>query len=176
MFEKEVGYREKRNTSSSAIVLFGYHNGGHEFINTFKQMGKRFLVVDYNPTVIDILERQDIPYIYGDATDAELLEEIGIQSVKLVISTFTDFVATQQLVKSISQMNKSTIIICNANNHDEALKLYEEGCTYVVIPHQVGNEKISLFIKKSGLDKAEFELFREKHKSFIEGYIENRPA
>jgi voltage-gated potassium channel Kch len=176
LFEKEVGYKERRTRQANEIVLFGYHNGGHEFIKTFKQMGKRYLVIDYNPSVIDILERQQVPYVYGDATDAELLEEIGIQNAKLVISTFTDFSATQQLVRSVSQLNHTAIIICNANNHDEALVLYEEGSTYVVVPHHVGNEKISTFIKKSGLDKKEFEQFRVKHKSFIEGYIENRPS
>ncbi len=176
LFEKEVSYKERRMRSKNEVVLFGYHNGGHEFISTFKQMGKRFLVVDYNPNVIDILERQQVPYVYGDATDAELLEEIGIQNTELVISTFTDFIATQQLVKSVSKINDTAIIICNANNHEEALTLYEEGCTYVVVPHHVGNEKISSFIKKSGLNKDDFNQFRDKHKTFIKDYLVERTS
>ncbi len=172
MFEKEVSYKERRNRSKNEIILFGYHNGGHVFIDTFEQMKKRFLVIDYNPNVIDILERQGVPYVYGDASDPELLEELGIQSTKLVISTFTDFAASQQLARNVSKINPATIIICNANNHEEALKLYEAGCTYVVIPHHAGNTKVSAFLKKSGLEKVEFEQFREKHKTFIYDYLQ----
>lgn len=170
VFEKEVSYKEKRSRSGYPLILFGYHHGGHEFIKTFKQIGKRYLVIDYDPSVIDTLEHQEVPYVYGDATDVELLDEIGIENTKLVISTFSDFEVTQQLVRNVSRINPSAVIICHANNRDEAMKLYEEGSTYVMIPHYVGSEKISAFIKKSGLKKSEFNQFRDKHLTYLQNH------
>lgn len=172
MFEKEVVYKERRTKSGYPLLLFGYHHGGHEFIKTFKEIGKRFLVVDYDPSVIELLEQQRLPYIYGDATDNELLDEIGIDSTKLVISTFTDFEVSQQLVRNITARNPETVIICHANNHDEALKLYEAGSTYVMIPHHIGSEKISSFIRKKGLEKKEFDHFRDKHLAYLQSRYE----
>ncbi len=171
LFEKEVTYKEKRNKNSYQLVLFGYHHGGHEFIKTFKDIGKRYLVIDYDPSVIDTLERQDIPYLYGDATDSELLEEIGIENSKLVISTFSDFEVSTALVKNVHRITPSAVIICHADNKAEAVQLYELGATYVMIPHFIGSEKISAFIKKSGLKKSEFNNFREKHLTYLENHF-----
>lgn len=163
MFEKETAHREHHKHGNIPLILFGYHKGGHEFINTFKEMAKRYVVVDYDPAVIDILERQNVPYIYGDATDLELLDEVGIDKAKLVVSTFTEFDVTQQLVTNVQRINPDTVIICHADNQAEALELYELGATYVMIPHYIGSEKVSAFIKQKGLDKQEFEHFRKRH-------------
>jgi Kef-type K+ transport system membrane component KefB len=163
MFEKETVHREKRSRVKYPIILFGYHRGGHEFISTFKQMSKKYIVIDYDPTVLDVLDRQSIPYVYGDATDLELLDEVGVESAKLVISTFSDYEVTHQLVANVQRINPDAVIICHAENQKEALELYETGATYVMIPHYIGSEKVSAFIKKKGLNKQEFEQFREKH-------------
>ncbi len=163
IFEKETVHRERHGRNGFQMILFGYHKGGHEFINAFREMGKRYIVVDYDPGVIDLLERQNLPYMYGDATDLELLEELGIDRIKLVVSTFTEFAVTQQLVTSIQRMNPEAVIVCHAENQTEALELYEMGATYVMIPHHIGSEKVSAFIKQKGLDKKEFEQFRSRH-------------
>lgn len=163
MFEKETAHREHRGHGSFPMILFGYHKGGHEFINAFKEMGKRYVVVDYNPAVIEVLERQNIPCVYGDATDVELLEELGIEKAKLVVSTFTEHAVTQSLVTNVKHINPDAVIVCHADNQTEALSLYELGATYVMIPHYIGSEKVSAFVKKKGLDKKEFEEFRSRH-------------
>lgn len=164
-FEKEVVYKEKRTKQGYPLLLFGYHHGGHEFVKTFQEIGKRYMVIDYDPTVIESLEHQNIPYMYGDATDNELLEEVGISNTKLVIITFSDFAMTSQLVSTIHRINPQTVIICHAENQTEAVSLYDLGSTYVMIPHFIGSEKISAFIRRSGLDKAEFSKYRDKHLS-----------
>lgn len=171
LFEKEVAYKEKRTRSGYPLVLFGYHHGGHEFIKTFKDLGKRYLVIDYDPSVIDTLEHQDVPYIYGDATDSELMDEIGIHTAKLVISTFSDFEVTSQLVKNVARINPNAVIISHADNKEEAMQLYEMGATYVMIPHFIGSEKISAFIKKNELKKSAFTDFREKHLTYLESHF-----
>lgn len=163
MFEKETVHRERHKHGNIPLILFGYHKGGHEFINTFKQMSRKYVVIDYDPGVIDILERQNVPYIYGDATDLELLEEVGIEKAKLVVSTFTEFDVTRQLVENVQRINPDAVIVCHADNQQEALQLYEIGATYVMIPHHIGSEKVSAFIRAKGLDKQEFEQFRKRH-------------
>ncbi len=176
LFEKQVSYKESRGAQGYSMVLFGYHHGGHEFIKAFREIGKRYLVVDYDPGVIESLEQQQIPYIYGDATDHELLEEINIHRAKLVISTLSNFEDTQQLVTSISRQNPSAVIICHADNRQEAVKLYELGSTYVMIPQYIGSEKISSFIRKFGLDKNEFNHYRDKHLDYLHSIPENSEA
>ncbi len=176
LFEKEVTYKESRSHGGHPLLLFGYHHGGHEFIRAFKDIGKRYLVVDYDPAVIESLETQEIPYMYGDATDIELLDELGIEKAKLVISTLSDFEATQNLVKHIATVNPEAVIICHADNKTEAVQLYELGSTYVMIPQYIGSEKISSFIRKNGLNKHEFEQFRERHLNYLQSHFDTEEA
>lgn len=175
MFEKDVIYKEKKSAKSYQNVLLGYHHGGHEFIKTFKQMGKRFLVIDYDPEVIDILEAHKIDYLYGDATDMELLQEAGIDKSKMIVSTINDHETNTFIVTLIQQINPKALIICHANNIREATQLYELGVSYVMIPHHVGSERMSALIKRTGGDKEEFRKHREKHIAKLASHIQNTP-
>lgn len=163
MFEKESAHKDSKHHSKYSIILFGYHKGGHEFINSFRKMDKKYVVVDYDPGVIEVLEKQNVPHIYGDATDVELLDELGIANAKLVVSTFTEYAVTESLVTNVHRINPGAVIICHADNQDQALHLYQAGATYVMIPHYIGSEKVSSFVREKGLDKKEFEEFRSHH-------------
>lgn len=171
LFERSSSHKEHIERKSYPFILFGYHKGGHQFINTFQQMGKRFVVVDYDPSVIETLEHHDLAFMYGDATDPELLDEIGVEHAKLIVSTFTDHEITRQLVAAIVKLNQKAVIICHATNQEEAIQLYEMGATYVMIPHYIGSEKVSAFLKRNGLDRTQFEQFKEKHMAYLETHF-----
>jgi len=172
LFEKEVTYKEKRSPTPYQMVLLGYHHGGHEFIRTFDTLGKKYLVIDYDPEVIDILEHQKIDYLYGDATDTELLREAGIDRCKLVVSTMTDHDANMFVVNLLGEINPNAVVICHADNIKQATALYSGGASYVMIPHHIGSEKMGAFIKRTGLDKKEFQKYREKHMAFLRAHID----
>jgi len=154
---------EPRATSGYKLILFGYHKGGHEFIKAFREMRKRYIVVDYNPDVIEVMDRQNINNIFGDATDYELLEEIGVHKAELVVSTMTDLDTNLLLARHVNQWNPEGVFICHANSYDDAAKLYEHGAAYVMLPHFIGSEQMSMFIRKNGSNKEAFDRYRKRH-------------
>lgn len=172
LFERRKTHSEKRTTDKHDAVLFGYKKGGAEFIKVFKKMKAKFLVIDYDPEVIDHLDHSGIPYLYGDAMDVELLEEANIYKSKLIVSTVNDHQTNLFLVAQIQKMNPSAVIICHSDNPRDAKDLYALGATYVMIPHYIGSEKISSFIMKNGFKKSEFNKYREKHLD----YLQNNPG
>src|SRR5262249_17094409 len=137
--------------------------GGRDFVRTFKQLHKRYIVIDYDPAVIEQLQQSQVPYLYGDATDTELLDEAGIQSAQLVISTVTDFQTTDQLVRHLNLLNPEAIVVCNAYSAEEALQLYELGSSYVIIPHHASSEHLISLITRNGIDRENFDRYRERH-------------
>ncbi len=171
MFEKEATFKEHRGKRPYQLVLFGYHHGGHEFIRAFKDMRKRFLVVDYDPDVIDILEHQKIDFLYGDATDLELLHEAGVDKAKMIVSTINEHQTNLFLVQLIEKMNPDAAVICHADNIKQATELYDAGASYVMIPHHIGSERMSAFIKRNGISKGEFKRYRQKHLAFLEAHL-----
>ena len=176
MFERHLKMFERRHTKSEAkttqrydMILFGYLKGGQEFAKTFSKIKKPYVVVDYDPEVIEHLEHDAVDYIYGDANDIELLDEIGVDKAKLVVSSITDYKTNRFLVSHIHEINKSIPVIAQADSKKEAALLYEAGATYVMIPTLLGSEKISNFIKKKGLSKAEFKKFGDAHLKSLGG-------
>lgn len=168
LFERKKPKSDHEIKQAYELMLFGYQKGGHEFIKVFKALKKRYVVIDYDPEVIDTIDSRQIPYIYGDAMDIELLDEIGISKSKLVVSTISDFNTNKFLIKSIAKINPAAVIIVSADNLDQAAELYDLGASYVSIPHYIGSEKIGSFIKKSHLKKSEFKRYRKQHLAWIE--------
>ena len=176
MFERHTVKADQNHKSSYQVVLFGYKKGGAEFVKTFKSLGKKYIVVDYDPDVIDGLEQHEQGYIYGDATDSGFLEELGLEHTKLVVSTITDYPTNLSLCRYLEKINPRIVFICNADNAHNASELYNEGADYVMLPHYIGTEKIGAFIKKSGLKKSEFKKFRTKHLAYLENHYDDAPV
>ncbi len=172
MFERRKTHFEQESRHHYELVLFGYQKGGHEFVKVFQSLKKRFVVIDYDPEVIDALEGHKINYLYGDATDIELLEEAGLDKAKLVISTLSDFDTNIFLMRLIEKINPRAVVILHAESFEEATELYELGASYVVIPHYIGTEKIGSFIRKSHLKKSEFRKYRDKHLAYLQAHYE----
>ena len=170
LFERRKTRFEQSSRQHYDLVLLGYHKGGHEFLRTFESLHKPFVVVDYDPGVIDILEHEKVPFVYGDATDIELLEEIGIAKAKLVVSTISDHGVNSFLVTMLEKSNPGAVIIVPADTLTQATTLYKQGASYVILPHYIGSEKISAFIHKSGLNKNEFKRYREQHLAHLDHY------
>ncbi len=169
LFERRVTrFEQKDGSHHYPIVLFGYQKGGHEFLKTFRSMKQKFVVVDYDPEVIDSLERQDVHFLYGDATDPELLEEMDLAKARLVVSTMSDFETNRSLGTWLNTHNPRAVFVCSADTIEQASDLYADGAAYVMMPHYIGSEKISSFIKRNGFNKTEFKAFREKHLAYLQ--------
>lgn len=163
LFERRIVTEHEVQAKTYPIALFGYKRGGHEFVKTFRSMRKRFVVIDYNPEVIESLEKQHVNVLYGDATDVELLDELQIEKLKFVVSTIVDHDTNLSLARYILHRNPKATIICHSENYNQAAELYRLGVTYVMIPHFIGSERISTFIKRNGISKRDFEHYRDKH-------------
>ena len=171
LFERRKIKHAATKSESYPILMIGYRKGGTEFVRIFRQMKKKFAVVDYDPEVIDHLEHTSVPYIYGDATDIELLEEAGVANTQLFVITVADFTASKFLVHTISGINKKSVIICQADVASEAAELYSLGASYVMMPHYVGSERIGTFLKKNGFKKSVFKKYAEKHMQDLQSYL-----
>jgi hypothetical protein len=83
----------------------------------------------------------------------------------------TDHETNKFLLKLIEKSNPGAVVICHAENAAEASELYEMGASYVMVPHYIGSEKISAFIRRSGLKKSEFKKYREKHLVYLQHHL-----
>lgn len=134
------------------IIVVGYHRVGFGIVRKLIKMGRKVLVVDFDPEIIKNLMKHDIPCVYGDVADHEILERINIEEAQIVISTAPDMEDNLQLMKSAKELNPSTVVIIVAEHVEEALELYDEGADYVILPHLLGSHHASLLLEDISSD------------------------
>ncbi|MFH1854852.1 MAG: cation:proton antiporter [bacterium] len=154
------------------IVLFGFNRIGGEVIKSIEKISDNVLIVDYNPDVVRELSDKGYHSVYGDASDSELLSEIDFSNTKLVVSTIHEFETNALLVDKAIKQNQNSLVIVNSENIEDAIKLYDRGAVYVILPHLIGGHHVASIIEKHGFDK---EKFHKEKKSHIE-YLGERTA
>lgn len=172
IFERKAIKEEREHRHNYELVLIGYQKGGQEFLKVFQQLKRRYVVVDYDPAIIESLEHRGAEFLYGDVTDPEMLEELNLRHSKLIISTITDIATNSMLAEWLENTNPNAVFIATADSTEEASHLYNLGVAYVILPHYIGSEKIGSFIKKNGFNKSEFKKYREKHLAYLQSHYD----
>lgn len=129
------------------FILIGHDRIGYSISRTLRKMRKDLLVVDFNPEIIKKLIKEKIACIYGDSGDIEVLERLNLKYAYMVISTVPDKADNILLIKKTRQVNKRAIIIVTANQLEDALNLYDVGADYVIMPHFLGGEHVSVMVE-----------------------------
>ncbi len=137
---------------SSDIIIFGYEGVDHGLLERFKAMKKSITVVDLEPNVIRRLKSTNIRCIYGDPSEFEIINKLALENSEVIISTVHDVVSNLHLIRKTREVNKKAIIISAANRIKESLELYEAGADYVVLPHLLGENQVSVVVENFSKD------------------------
>jgi Kef-type K+ transport system membrane component KefB len=164
---KKVDEFKIHDDESYEVILFGQNRVGYDILESLRKLNKKFLVVDFNPNTIVELTKKGIDCRYGDAGDVELLNQINFKKVKMIISTIPDPDTNILLMKRARQVNPKLIIITVAHQIDDALKFYEEGAGYVLMPHFLGGNYMASLLREYEFDMKKFLHEREKQKAYL---------
>ncbi len=167
-FERSHPFKELRKRERYDAFLFGCHRVGADFLQTLRKRKLSFLVVDFDPQVIDRLERQGIPSRYGDAYDNELMEEVDLAHAKLLVCTVPDQETNLYLLEKARKANKALTCIMTAHSIPDARQLYREGASYVIMPHFIGGNHAALLVEKHGHSRLKFGQERKQHLKHLE--------
>ena len=134
------------------VVLCGYNRIGYSIVRSLRKMKKSYIVVDFNPETIKKLIAEKVPCLYGDVGDIEILERLDIGEASMIISTVPDKNDNILLIQEAKKFNKKVIVFVTASQIDDALELYNAGADYVILPHFLGGEHVSLILETFGIN------------------------
>lgn len=144
------------------IVLLGCDRTGRELLPTLKKMEEDVVIVDFNPTVVSHLVADGFTAYYGDIADHDTLVALGLERAKMIISTTGSTEDNLIFLELIAGIHNKPITIITAGSPRDALKLYEAGASYVVVPQTVGGEHLSNLIASHGLEKEYYSKLRDR--------------
>jgi len=168
-FQTKKENLEYHGKEGKKIILFGCHRMGSLFLKEFEKRKKDLVVIDYNPEIIQSLIDKKIPCIYGDFMNPEVVEKAGLKQAEIIISTIADIEDNLYLVKRARKKNPNVLIFVVARRISEALKLYNVGADYVIIPQIIGGQKGFDIIQKVKNNKDLLKEYRKQHKKYLEG-------
>lgn len=137
-------------------ILFGYNRIGFNILKSLDKLNRKYLVIDFDPEVINDLTRKGKNCIYGDANDVELLDKLNLKKIKIIISTIPKFETNSLIIEKIKRRNEGAIILVTSHNIEDSLDLYKLGADYIIMPHFLGGEYISRMIEHSRFNKKDY--------------------
>jgi Kef-type K+ transport system membrane component KefB/Trk K+ transport system NAD-binding subunit len=145
------------------VILVGYDRVGYSIARTLSRLKKKWLVVDFNPEIIKRLMKEHVHCLYGDIGDVEIIDRLNLKEVRIVISTIPYMRENLLLLKKIRQENEKATVFVTANKVDEALKMYEHGADYVILPHFLGADHVAVILEEATADVKKLKSTKTKH-------------
>lgn len=144
-------------------ILIGTHRMGGIFLNSLTKYKKKALVIDNNPEIIKNLINRKIPCVYGDVRNKEVLDTIKFKNIRTIISTVPHPEENLFLIDYAKSKNPKIHVFVTANHFHSARKMYKYGADYVILPHLLTGEKVSLIIKRAFHDRKYLKGLTKKH-------------
>ena len=150
-FGKPKRTKKKEIVTNFDAIIFGYRRAGPEFAQTFDEKKYSYLVVDFDPSVIELLENKGIPCEYGDMDDTEFLDELPLKNAKMIVSTVSELEPNLLLLRKLRKINKKAVAIVISDSLNHTLTLYESGATHVVLSHYIGAHHAANMVLQKGM-------------------------
>lgn len=116
------------------IIICGYGRVGKWVGKALSEFGIPFVVVEYNQNVVNDLRGGGISVLYGDPTEPEVLEAVGIRQAKAVILAIPDRIAQETLITYVQTVAPAVKIISRAHLDEDWEKLKNLKVDKVVQP------------------------------------------
>jgi len=164
--KKHDPYVSNHESLADHVILVGGEQMGSDILDFLKNKFKdknQIVVVDFNPEIIKSLAAAGFNAVFGDVSDPEVLEELEFAKAKLIIITDPDFGDTSLLIKFAKSKNYRGPIITTAYWIHDAVKMYEYGADYVVVPETIGGDHVSRVLGEHWEDLSKIKKARSKN-------------
>ena len=141
-------FRKRMDRTVSALknhyIVCGYGRIGQQIALGYTNDKVPYVVVEQEPSRVEMLREADVPHVEGDAADDEVLKQAGIgRAAALIAVTPTDAVNTF-IVLSARGLRPDLYIVARADTLQNEAKLLRAGASKVVSPHILGGRWMAI--------------------------------
>jgi CPA2 family monovalent cation:H+ antiporter-2 len=124
------------------VVIVGYGRVGRHIVSVLGEMGIPHLVVDADVQLIEELSQRDIPSLFGDAANSEVLTHASLERARALVVAGTDEDASALVVTAARDLAPELPIIARATTEDGTKRLAQLGAQDVIHPELEGGLEI----------------------------------
>ncbi|UYN90705.1 MAG: cation:proton antiporter [Anaerolineales bacterium] len=145
------------------VVLVGYGRVGGHLLSVLRSMDIPVKVVEADVERVEMLNRENVPVLYGDAANSEVLTHAHLQHAKALVVSVPEEAAAEMIVSSAHDINPKLPIIARAATEEGIQRLTELGASFVVHPELEGGlEMVRHTLLELGLPRREVDEYAEQ--------------
>jgi CPA2 family monovalent cation:H+ antiporter-2 len=115
------------------IVLVGFGRVGHRIVMTLLESGRKVVVIEDHAEVVEALNGDGIPALYGNGAAPGMMEAARIESARFLLVAIPDALEAGQIIEHARRINPDIEVIARAYTDAELAHLEKHGATHTVI-------------------------------------------
>jgi len=127
-------------------IVSGYGRVGHQVAEDFHAAKIPYVVIDAKPETVTELQPKGVPYIIGDPTLDEVLEEAGIRNARGLVACSDSDVANVYVTLSARALNPKLYIVARASQRETEQKLKMAGANRVISPYFISGRRMAAMV------------------------------
>ena len=143
--------KERISRLSGHHIVCGYGRLGRRIVMDLAARGEPCVVIDWGAESEAELQRDQIPYVHGDATRDDVLAQAGVKRARGLVSALDSDANNVLAVLSARGLNPRLLIVARANTESSESKLVRAGADRVVTPESIGGHRLALALLRPGV-------------------------
>ncbi len=119
-------------------IICGYGRIGRVLCHNLRREPLKLVIIEKNPDLIPVMEKDNLLYVCGEATDETNLLKAGIQRAKGLIAVLATDTENVFLVLTARQLAPDLTIVARASQERAKSKLKAAGADTVESPYEMG--------------------------------------
>jgi len=143
---KQKKMQKKIDGFKNHIIICGYGRNGKQAAKKLLAYKKPFLVIEKNKEIIDRFQEESIPFVFGNASEDEVLLRAGVDRASTMILAMPNDADNLFVVLSARQINREMKIISRASQETSYSKLKLAGANNVILPDKIGGDHMASLV------------------------------
>ena len=129
---------------SNHYIVCGYGRMGAQIVRELTRRGLAFVVIERDPTVLEMLRVNSILHVEGDAASDRVLLTAGVAHARGLATALSGDADNALVVISAKGLNPRLQVVARASGRETEEKLLRAGADRVVTPYTIGGQRMAL--------------------------------
>ncbi len=128
------------------VIVCGYGRVGQSAVKSLLGSKRQVVVIEWDAGKAAVLDELGLPYLLGDATKDEVLQQAGIERAWGVLVCTGEDARNLFIVLSARALNADLYIVTRSVDAENDRKMRRAGANRVVSPYQIGGQHMANII------------------------------
>jgi monovalent cation:H+ antiporter-2, CPA2 family len=114
------------------VLICGFGRVGQNLARVLERQGFPYVALDSDPRAVHLARQAGDPVIFGDGTQTEILEAVGLEHCSVLVLTFAEANVSVRIVKAVRELRPDVPILVRTQDDSKLEELQQAGATEIV--------------------------------------------